>query len=172
MSSRELFTRRVAARATRTVVIDGQEVRLQALTFAERAEIQGLYRDERGQSTDDLATQKRQALYVARSVVDKSVIEKIRDISSCSTNPNFLTTVIFFGKYSIWLIVFSLRDSDSNSPAIINVNLKSLISNNVSSKRSNPLYSFINPKKSKTNCDESMANLFFSVLISDSHISL
>lgn len=70
MSSRDLFTRRVAARATRTVVIDGQEVRLQALTFAERAEIQGMYRDERGQSTDDLATQKRQALYVARSVVD------------------------------------------------------------------------------------------------------
>lgn len=70
MTSRELFNRRVAARATRTVEIDGQEVRLQALTFAERAEIQSMYRDERGQSTDDNATQKRQALYVARSVVD------------------------------------------------------------------------------------------------------
>ena len=69
MGTRELFARRSGKRETAVVQVGGEDVLLQALTFAERAAIQGAYRDADGKNLDETSPQKRQTLYVARSVV-------------------------------------------------------------------------------------------------------
>ena len=69
MGTRELFAKRAATRERGTVELGGEVVTVQALTYAERAEIGRMFRDEDDKDLGPDSVAKRQAVFVARSVI-------------------------------------------------------------------------------------------------------
>ena len=69
MGTRELFAKRAATRERGTVELGGEVVTVQALTYAERAEIGRMFRDGDDKDLGPDSVAKRQAVFVARSVI-------------------------------------------------------------------------------------------------------
>lgn len=64
-----MFAKRAATRERGTVELGGEVVTVQALTYAERAEIGRMFRDEDDKDLGPDSVAKRQAVFVARSVI-------------------------------------------------------------------------------------------------------